>query len=395
MTSRPGTILRLWKRSKTSPTSRRSLHLHTFQSQALLKEVGIPVPRDITARSVDEVREAMRWLGGPCFIKPQFIQTIHGRRQLSSGIPAEIDFAKNPEDGATIAARMLGYELLPGYPGEREHMIKHVDVLESIPYDRNWKLCMTIDRENYCPTIILIEDGSIVRSQTMEHCILPYSFPFGFTEGITPALTKRIADRMSLPDAEATNLKQVLQGLYQIFVNEEATSLDIDDLVRRSADGQLMCMNSRFTFDDAAQSRQPDIFALRDFEQEVSEEVEAEQHGLVYVRMDGNIGNVVNGAGLAMATNDAISHYGGKSANFLDAGGKATTDTMLRAFDIILRDERVTAILVNIYGGLTRCDMIAESIIAAASELGPLVVPVVVRLQGTNSEEGLAMVSAL
>lgn len=261
-------------------------------------------------------------VGGQCFIKPQFIQTIHGRRLLSSGIPAEIDFAKNPEHGATIAANMLGHGLLPGYPGEREHVIEHVDLFEWIPFDRNWKLCMTIDRENYCPTIILTEDGSIVRSRTAEHAVLPYSFPFGFTEGITPSLARRIADHMQLPAADAANLQRVLQSLYRIFVDKEAVSLEIDDLVRCSDMGQMVCMNSHFTFDDAAKRRQPDLFRLRDLEQEVDEEVEAEYHGFVYVRMDGNIGNVVNGAGLAMATNDAISHYGGKSANFLDAGGR-------------------------------------------------------------------------
>ncbi|RSM10747.1 hypothetical protein CEP52_003424 [Fusarium oligoseptatum] len=179
--------------------------------------------------------------------------------------------------------------------------------------------------------------------------------------------------------------------MFRIFSEKEAINLETHLL--STSDGQLICSDSGFFFDDAAQKRQPDLFALRDSAQEIREEVEAEKYGLVYVRMDGNIGNVVNGAGLAMATNDAISLYGGTSANFLDAGGQATKETMLQAFGIIMRDERVKAILVNIYGGITRCDMIAESIIAAASELGPLRVPMVVRLQGTNSEAGLKLLS--
>ncbi|KAJ4328885.1 hypothetical protein N0V84_000673 [Fusarium piperis] len=179
--------------------------------------------------------------------------------------------------------------------------------------------------------------------------------------------------------------------MFEIFSEKEAINLETNLLC--TLDGQLICSDSGFFFDDAAQKRQPDLFALRDSAQEIQEEVEAEKYGLVYVRMDGNIGNVVNGAGLAMATNDAISLYGGSSANFLDAGGQATKETMLQAFGIIMRDERVKAILVNIYGGITRCDMIAESIIAAASELGPLRVPMVVRLQGTNSDAGLKLLS--
>jgi succinyl-CoA synthetase beta subunit len=175
-----------------------------------------------------------------------------------------------------------------------------------------------------------------------------------------------------------------------------------------------VCLDTKFVFDDAAERRQKEIFALRDKEHEVRDEIEAKKHCLVYVRLDGNIGNVVNGADLAMATNDAVELYGGKSANFLDAGGQATKETMLGAFKIIMGDRRVKAILVNIYGGeyglslyidhfqgcfiltllgIIRCDMIAESIIAAAAEIGPLEVPIVVRLQGTNSEAGLKLVS--
>ncbi|KAI5467243.1 succinyl-CoA synthetase-like protein [Mariannaea sp. PMI_226] len=370
---------------------RRHLHLHTHQSQALLEKAGIPVPQLRVAKTLDEAKSIFREFGNSYFIKPQFIQTSHNPRCLSSGISTVTHFANTPEEGVNVASKMLGHEILPGYPAERPHIIDKIDIQECIPFDRSFILSLTVDRDNYCPVLVFTEDGSIMRSQTTEHSIIQYRFPFGFSEGITPELIRLITPRLKLPGNNPKNLEQILRGLYSIFVEKEATNLVVGDLVRCSTGGHLMCMNSQFTFDDAAQSRQSEIFALRDYEQEVSEEVEAEKHGLVYVRMEGNIGNVVNGAGLAMATNDAISFYGGKSANFLDAGGKATKETMLRAFDIILRDDRVTAILVNIYGGLTRCDMIAESIIAAASELGPLRVPVVVRLQGTNSEKGLAM----
>ncbi|KAI8254649.1 hypothetical protein K4K53_008747 [Colletotrichum sp. SAR 10_77] len=197
-------------------------------------------------------------------------------------------------------------------------------------------------------------------------------------------------DRESL--AEKENLRSVLRGLCQVFKSKDVTSLEVYPIIN-AIDETITCVDTKITIDDAASKRQEDIFALRDRAHGIAEEAEAKKYGLVYVKMDGNIGNVVNGAGLAMATNDAIALHGGASANFLDAGGQATKETMVKAFEIILRDTRVKTILVNIYGGITRGDMIAESIIGAATELGPLKVPMVVRLQGTNSELGLKMLA--
>jgi succinyl-CoA synthetase beta subunit len=200
----------------------------------------------------------------------------------------------------------------------------------------------------------------------------------------------------------------VLKNMAKLFVAKDALLLEINPLVR-TEEGEFICLDAKFNIDNAAKNRQKDLFALQDVATRSPDELEAEKHGLVYINLDGDIGNVVNGAGLAMATNDAISLYGGKSANFLDAGGLATKETFQKALEIILRDPRVKSILVNIYGGesiaqtnlenaltwtgLTRCDFVAESIIGAAAEIGPLRVPLVVRLQGTNSAEGLKLVS--
>ncbi|EFQ32386.1 CoA-ligase [Colletotrichum graminicola M1.001] len=224
------------------------------------------------------------------------------------------------------------------------------------------------------------------------------TFTLGYTRGITREIVESISKFLDASAKERDSLQRILGRLYKVFTAKDATLLEIGSLAR-SHDGTLTCLDVRVVFDDAASKRQVDVFSLRDVMHEISEEVEAEKYGLVYVKMDGNIGNVVNGAGLAMATNDAIALYGGSSANFLDAGGQATKHTMVKAFEIILRDERVKTILVNIYGGksdrawcnrwIIRCDMIAESIVGAAKQLGPLKVPMVVRLQGTNSELGL------
>ncbi|RSL55564.1 hypothetical protein CEP54_009338 [Fusarium duplospermum] len=307
--------------------------------------------------------------------------------------------AKALEDAGAIVVPHPGVmgekmrELLGLHPfDDSVSAVSQLYIEEAVRVDKEWHIAMTIDRENYCPVIRLKDlKSSQGAPRHEERKSSPYSFVFSLTNGISKKTITDISKILQLPEAKTEALGKILQGMFRIFSEKEAINLETHLL--DTSDGQLICSDSGFFFDDAAQKRQPELFALRDSAQEIREEVEAEKYGLVYVRMDGSIGNVVNGAGLAMATNDAISLYGGTSANFLDAGGQATKETMLQAFGIIMRDERVKAILVNIYGGITRCDMIAESIIAAASELGPLRVPMVVRLQGTNSEAGLKLLS--
>lgn len=304
---------------------------------------------------------------------------------------------------------MLNQRLLTKDNGTDGYVVERLYVAEAATYDSQWYLAMTIDRENYQPAIIVSKEGGVELDVLIsERPDSLFTFGFGISEGITNALVQDIQQRLGTTDQETANLTHILTQLYSIFRDREATHLEINPL-GRLLDGSFTSLNANFKFDKAAEHRQEEVSALRDKAQEVSDEVEAEKHGLVYVRMDGDIGNVVNGAGLAMATNDAIGFHGGASANFLDAGGKATKDTMIQAFRIITRDERVKAILVNIYGGtyvigrwsmgkltggrvgITQCDMIAESIIGATSELD-IQVPMVVRLQGTNSEKGLKMV---
>ncbi|KAH7253534.1 succinyl-CoA synthetase-like protein, partial [Fusarium redolens] len=259
-----------------------------------------------------------------------------------------------------------------------------------VEHEEKWRLTMAVDRERYRPVIKIrdTKDPKGLPTVLYERAFQEV-FEFSLSTGITEELLTDISQSFQLSKDSKDSLAGVIRGLFKIFSEKDALSLETDLLFLK--DGAFICNNSDFFFDDAARERQRKLFYLRDKKQEIPEEVQAEKHGLVYVHMNGNIGNVVNGAGLAMATNDAISLYGGSSANFLDAGGQATKETMLQAFKIIMSDKRVKAILVNIYGGIARCDMIAESIIAAASELGPLRVPMVVRLQGTNSEAGLKL----
>ncbi|OAQ60111.1 Succinyl-CoA synthetase, beta subunit [Pochonia chlamydosporia 170] len=374
---------RLWRAApRLIPREQsRQLTLHEYQAQNILRDYGVRVPRGRTVKTANEARIAAQELGPACMIKAQVMG-----RDVKSGVQA----VSTPEQAHEVAAKMLSQTLLPKQNSPNGHVVENLYITETAAYDSQWYLAMTIDRENYRPAIIISKNGGIdLEILLQEHPKSVFTFNFGLSEGISDSLVQNIEKTLTMTAGESQNLKQILTQMYCIFLDREGTHLEINPLAQ-SPDGSFTSLSANFTFDNAAARRQEELFALRDKTQEVQDEVEAEKHGLVYVKMDGNIGNVVNGAGLAMATNDAIGFHGGASANFLDAGGKATKDTMIQAFRIITRDERVKSILVNIYGGITQCDMIAESIIGATSELG-IKVPMVVRLQGTNSEKGLKM----
>ncbi|KAJ3537154.1 hypothetical protein NM208_g6432 [Fusarium decemcellulare] len=342
---------------EVSPSPRfRVIASLTLDSQA-----DVRVPHAISAHTPDEGIAAIKELGGRAFIKPQVLGAR--RPKYLVNLPDVSLFDNAPQ--------ALGHFYV-------EKLLRPV---------KKWHFTMTIDRDNYRPVLRIRQE----KGQRKEEPALEETLGFSLSAGIADKFVAHFFKKMCLPERTLEDLGKLLRGMFSIFSEKEAISLKTNVILTRNE--RLFCTDSRFFFDDAARGRQPELFSLRDPSLEVPEEVEAEKHGLVYVRMDGDIGNVVNGAGLAMATNDAISLYGGKSANFLDAGGQATKETMLQAFGIIMRDERVKAILVNIYGGITRCDMIAESIIAATKELGPLRVPMVVRLQGTNSEAGLKLLA--
>ncbi|CEJ83797.1 hypothetical protein VHEMI03261 [[Torrubiella] hemipterigena] len=373
-----------------APFSRqvRALSLHQYQSQRLLQEAGVSVPRGRVASTPEEVRAAVQELGNESIVNAQVLQLRRqGRQGLAKDLRGENVAAQSPQAAEALAASILNNSDAPDGVN-----IQHIYVAESAKYNELWYLGMTVDRENYCPAIILSKKGGgkNIKTIAQESPESLMTFPFGLTAGITDELMSNITQKAGLSAAQTKNLRGVLTAMHSIFKAKDAMLLEIPSLGVTSS-GAMTAIDSNFTFDDDGAKRQKDLFALRDKDQEVSDEVAAEKFGLVYIRMDGNIGNVVNGAGLAMATNDAVSNAGGKSANFLDAGGQATKETMMEAFGIILRDERVKAILVNIYGGITRCDMIAESIIGAADSMD-IHVPVVVRLQGTNSAAGLRLV---
>ncbi|KAF2635189.1 hypothetical protein P280DRAFT_501978 [Massarina eburnea CBS 473.64] len=354
---------------------------------------NIPVPSGELARTPEASRIA-KSLDGPCILKSQILRGGRGKGTFSNGLRGDIQKVYDAASASQTATQMLGHELITKQTGDKGLRVDKIYVAETITYQDEWYLAiaMTIDREKYSPAIILSKSGGFdIESVAKGHPDKLLTFHFSLTQGITSDIVSQIAVSLGTPEKETRHLERILKRMHALFKSKDATLLEINPMVR-STDGSFICLDAKFSFDDAAEKRQPELFAIQDVQQEQGAEIEAAKYGLVYIRLEGNNGNVVNGAGLAMATNDAIAFHGGSSANFLDAGGQATKETMQKAFDIIMRDERVRCIFVNIYGGIIRCDMIAESIIGAAAELGPLRVPVVVRLQGTNSAEGLKMV---
>lgn len=256
--------------------------------------------------------------------------------------------AQNPDGAYDMASKMLRHHLHTKQTSDKGLLVEKLLVVEPVRFTEEWYVAMAIDRENYSPAIIVSQSGGVDIETTGKERLR--AFPFSLSTGITPDVIQRISEHLVVSPEKRQQLWSILQNMYRLFKDKDATLLEINPLAW-TTDDVFCALDAKFQFDNAAEKRQPELFSLRDPAHEVPEEIEAERFGLVYVRMEGNIGNVVNGAGLAMATNDAIGMYGGASANFLDTGGQATKETMQEAFKIIMEDSRVKTILVNIYGG--------------------------------------------
>ncbi|CAL5873121.1 uncharacterized protein PFLUO_LOCUS7390 [Penicillium psychrofluorescens] len=284
---------------------------------------------------------------------------------------------------------MLGYHLTTKQTPSGGLLVNKLYIYKAVDIAREFYLAVTFDREQYSPVLLISGDGGVDIESNMDKL---HRFWFRLSEGVSPEIIASIQTLLHFNFHEMDILRPLIYQMIILFQEKDATLIELNPLVQTPA-GDFVCLDAKFNFDNAAKFRQDEIFSLAERSQEEEEEHDAARLGLSYVRLDGNIGNIVNGAGLAMATNDLIGVYGGKSANFLDIGGGATKGTLSKAFEILKKDARIRGILINIYGGIVRCDMIAESIIAAAAELGGFDIPVVVRLQGTNSDKALEMIS--
>jgi len=360
------------------------MNIHEYQAKALLRDYGAPVTEGHVAVSAEEAERAAKALKSDAWVVKAQIHA--GGRGKGGGIK----FVRSLEELRGQAERMLGKPLITPQTGPRGRIVRRVYVVHDTSIERELYLSLLVDRDSGSVAFIASTEGGVdieaVAAASPDKIATLTVDP---AAGLCPFHTRIIASALKLEGAQAKQCAALIGALYRLFLEKDASLIEINPLVV-TKEGGLVCLDAKMAFDDNALFRHPDIAALRDFDEEEPAEVEASRQGLSYVKLDGTIGCMVNGAGLAMATMDIIKLYGGEPANFLDVGGGASKERVAQAFKIILSDPHVNGVLVNIFGGIMRCDTIAEGIIAAAREIN-IAVPLVVRLEGTNVARGTAL----
>ncbi len=357
------------------------MNIHEFQAKQVLARFGVPVPKGQPASTPDEAAAAFRALGQPkAVIKAQ----IHaGGRGKAGGVK----LISSAEEAREFAARLLGKPLVTHQTGPEGRVVRRVYVEEASQVARELYLGMVVDRKVAAVGVIASTEGGTeieeVAAKTPEKIITD---PIDPLLGMAPFQARRIAFALGLKDKQVGQFAALLGALYRAFVETDASLIEINPLVV-TADGRVICLDAKISFDDNGLFRHPDIRELRDSNEEDPAETEAAKYDLSYVHLDGNIGCMVNGAGLAMATMDIVKYYGAEPANFLDVGGGANAQKIAAAFRILLSDSRVKAVLINVFGGIMQCDVLARGVVDAAREV-KLSIPLVVRMEGTNVKEG-------
>ena len=357
------------------------MNIHEFQAKQVLGRFGVPVPKGQPASTPDEAAAAFTALGQPkAVIKAQ----IHaGGRGKAGGVK----LISSAEEAREFATRLLGKPLVTHQTGPEGRVVRRVYVEEASQVARELYLGMVVDRKVAAVAVIASTEGGTeieeVAAKTPEKII---TNPIDPLLGMAPFQARRIAFALGLKDKQVGQFAALLGALYRAFVETDASLIEINPLVV-TADGRVICLDAKISFDDNGLFRHPDIRELRDSNEEDPAETEAAKYDLSYVHLDGNIGCMVNGAGLAMATMDIVKYYGAEPANFLDVGGGANAQKIAAAFRILLSDSRVKAVLINVFGGIMQCDVLARGVVDAAREV-KLSIPLVVRMEGTNVKEG-------
>ena len=357
------------------------MNIHEYQGKEILRKYGVAVPNGRVAFSPDEaVKVAKELNSNVTVVKAQ----IHaGGRGKAGGVK----IAKNLDEVRSYAKELLGKILVTHQTGPEGKEVKRLYIEEGSDIRKEYYLSFVLDRATSRVTLMGSEEGGMdieeVAEKTPEKIFKEVVDP---VTGLTPFQARRMAFNMNIPANLVNKAVKLMLGLYNAFIEKDASIVEINPLVV-TGDDEVVALDAKFNFDGNALYRHKDILELRDFDEEDPKEIEASKYDLSYIALDGNIGCMVNGAGLAMATMDTISYYGGSPANFLDVGGGATAEKVTEAFKIILSDPKVKGIFVNIFGGIMKCDVIAEGVIIAAKEVG-LEVPLVVRLEGTNVQRG-------
>ena len=360
------------------------MKIHEYQAKSVLSRFGVPVPRGEVAFTATEAGDIARRLGGDlAVVKAQ----IHaGGRGKGGGVKV----ARSPSQAEELAKQIIGMTLVTHQTGPDGRKVGRVLIEEGLQIERELYLSIVIDRTSASPVVIASAAGGMdieeVAASNPEKILKEQIEP---GTGVVPFQARKLAFGMGLPGPVAVKFVKVLESIYRAFVETDASMIEINPLILTKG-GDLLALDAKVTFDDNALYRHPDLRDLRDLSEEDPLEVEASKYSLNYIRLDGNIGCMVNGAGLAMATMDIIKLAGGEPANFLDVGGGANAEQIKNAFRILMADKNVKAVLINIFGGILRCDVLAQGVIEAVTELG-VPVPIVVRMEGTNVEEGKRM----
>ncbi|CAN7650232.1 ADP-forming succinate--CoA ligase subunit beta [Variovorax paradoxus] len=357
------------------------MKIHEYQGKEILAKFGVPVPRGIPAYTVQEAVEAAQKLGGPVWVVKAQIHA--GGRGKGGGVKV----AKSIEDVKKLAGEILGMQLKTHQTGPEGQKVRRLYIEDGADINKEYYVSAVTDRATQKVAFIASSEGGMdieeVAHSSPEKIITVFADP---EKGLTDEQAKQIADGIGMPADSTAQTVDILKKLYTCYMETDASLIEINPL-NRDSKGKVMALDAKFNFDSNALFRHPEIVALRDLDEEDAAEVEASKFDLAYISLDGNIGCLVNGAGLAMATMDTIKLFGGEPANFLDVGGGATPEKVTEAFKIMLKNKNVEAILVNIFGGIMKCDTIATGVIAACKAVN-LQVPLVVRMKGTNEVEG-------
>jgi succinyl-CoA synthetase beta subunit len=359
------------------------MKIHEYQAKSILARHGVPVPQGEVVFSAKEAEDAARRLGGTVVVKAQ----IHaGGRGKGGGVKV----VKGHEQAATTAAAIIGMRLVTHQTGPAGQVVQRVLVEQGLRIKRELYLGVVIDRSTERPVLMASPDGGVeiekVAEETPERIFKEFIHP---GVGLGGYQTRKLAFALGLDGPQVAQAGKLMTAVYKAFVATDASLIEINPLIV-TEDGNLLALDAKMTFDDNALFRHPDLKELRDISEEEPLEVEASKFSLNYIKLDGTIGCMVNGAGLAMATMDIIKLAGGEPANFLDVGGGANAEQIRNAFKILMSDKSVRAVFINIFGGILRCDVLAEGVIAAVKELG-VPVPIVIRMEGTNVEKGKQM----
>jgi len=381
------------------------MNIHEYQARELLQRFGVATPRGKVASTPEEAEQVARELGDVAepgypsgakrvdlVVKAQIHAGGRGKGTFTNGFKGGVHICKSPGEARELAAKMLGQTLVTHQTGPAGRVVNKVLVTESADIAREVYFAILLDRASAAPLIVASTEGGVeietVAANLPEKIIRERVDPLA---GLQAFQTRKLAKQLKFELPQSKAAAKLFDGLYRTFIACDCSMVEVNPLVVTTK-GEVLALDAKFNFDDNALYRHPEIAAMRDIAEEDPREVEASEHGLNYVSLDGNIACLVNGAGLAMATMDIIKFYGGSPANFLDVGGGATEEQVTEAFKILIADKNVKAILVNIFGGIMRCDVIAQGIINAM-ETVHLPVPLVVRLEGTNVEAGKKLIA--